>query len=79
MRSRQNSATLTSHHTDEEVELLHGVAEGGDDEPQPGQAATEHDDWTTAKLVDQDAADWTWKANGTTDQSAAQIYRRALG
>lgn len=77
--SHKNFLTLTSHHPDEEVKLFHGVAEGGDDEPQPGQTSTKNDDWTTAKFVDQDATDWTWKPNGTTNQLAAQNkYRPAV-
>lgn len=60
-KQKKNSGTLTSHHANEEVKLFHGVAEGGADEPDTSQTPTNHDDGTTAKFVDQDAADWTWE------------------
>lgn len=53
--------TLTSHHPYEEVELLHCVAEGGSNESRPCQTTTEDDDWSTAKFVHEDTADWTWR------------------
>lgn len=55
---------LTSHYPDEEVKLLHGVAERGNDETRPSQTSTNYDDRSTAKSVDKDAADWTWRQRG---------------
>lgn len=55
---------LTSHYPNEEIKLLHGVAERGDDETQPSQTSTNYDDRSTAKSVDKDAADWTWRQRG---------------
>lgn len=75
---RKNIVTLTPHHPDEEVKLFHGVAEGGDDEPQTGQTTTNNDDRTTSKFVDQDAANWTWKPEGTANQLTAQCNTPAV-
>lgn len=57
---------LTSHDSNEEVELLHSVAEGGTDQSRSCQAAAEYDDWSTAKLVNEDTADWTCRQRRPT-------------
>lgn len=58
------SKMLTSHDSDEEVELRHGVAEGGPDQSRPSQTTPDEDDWSTAIFVHKDAAEWTWRDEG---------------
>lgn len=60
--------TLTPHHSYEEVQLLHCVAEGSSDQSRPCQATTGYDDWTTAKSVHKDAADWAYSKKKKSGQ-----------
>lgn len=53
------AGTLTSHHSNEKVQLLHRVAEGGGNQAGSCQTTTKYDDRSTAKPVHQDAADWS--------------------
>lgn len=65
----KNSATatrkiLTSHYSYEEVKLHHSVAEGGGNQSRPSQTATNYNDRSAAKSVDEDTADRTWTKRG---------------